>query len=137
MYMADIHADGNLGVIWREGTWRCELGMVQEYPILRLYDGEKLELEHEVVPGTISGTAEVMRQAVHRYICGDWGARNVNSPLVEETPAVDRKGEVATICDRCRSPASCLSARRPWKDSYLCADCGRQWDVSFGSLRVH
>src|SRR5688500_7110335 len=110
--------------------------MVQNDPVLRLYNGETLELEHEIMPGTISRTAEVMRQAVHRHICGDWGVR-VTSPLREDTQAVDRKDDVARICDHCGSAAACLSARRLRKDSYFCAECGRQWDVSFGPLREH
>jgi hypothetical protein len=55
-------------VIWQETTWWCELGLVKGYPVLRLYDEDTLELEHEIMPGTISATAEVMRQAVLRNL---------------------------------------------------------------------
>jgi hypothetical protein len=59
---------GPIRVIWREGTWWCQLGLVQGYPVLRLYDGDILEMEHEIMPGTISETAEAMRRAVLRYV---------------------------------------------------------------------
>jgi hypothetical protein len=58
-------------VVWRETTWRCELGLVAGYPVLRLYDEDTLELEHEIMPGTITATAEVMRRAVLRRLAAD------------------------------------------------------------------
>ena len=35
--MYGIPPDQSSGVIWREGSWRCELGLVLGYPVLRLY----------------------------------------------------------------------------------------------------
>jgi hypothetical protein len=54
--------------MWREGRWRCELGLVLGYPVLRLCDRDTVELEHEIMPETIPEVAEVIRQAVLRQI---------------------------------------------------------------------
>jgi hypothetical protein len=76
-----VHADGTVGVMWREGTWRCELALVLGYPVLRLCDRDTVELEHEIMPGTIPEVAEVIRRAVLRHISAHVAVRRTKTPL--------------------------------------------------------
>jgi hypothetical protein len=120
--MDSIPPEGSVRVIWREGTWRCELRTVLGYPVLRLYDGDVIELEHKITAGTISETAEVMRQAVLRYASeGTDGA----------VPDLRRKARRAAtmMCPHCRSLRAFLWGSRPGKDWYFCPDCSRRWDL--------
>jgi hypothetical protein len=66
--------------MWREGTWRCELGLVLGYPVLRLCKRETVELEHEIMPDTIPEVAEVIRQAVLRYISAHQAVGKAGTP---------------------------------------------------------
>jgi hypothetical protein len=66
--MTNLPAYETVRVMWREESWRCELAVVPAHPVLRLYDGEKLELEHEILPDTIRETAEIMRRSVQRFL---------------------------------------------------------------------
>jgi hypothetical protein len=127
--MSTIHPDGAVRIMWREGTWRCESGKVQARPVLRLYDGDRMELEHEVMPGTISVTAEAMRQSVVRYISGAHTVRQLETPRRGDTKAIGPGQGVLTICRRCRSLRVHLRARRAGKDWFFCPDCHHQWDA--------
>jgi hypothetical protein len=128
MQQADFSADGTVGVMWREGTWRCELGLVQGYPVLRLCDGDTVELEHEIMPGTIPETAEVMRRAVLRYVSGHDGLLVPNTPPQENPPRIGPHMEVLTRCPYCRSCRAVIWGSRPGEDWYFCPDCARRWD---------
>jgi hypothetical protein len=80
----EVPADGIVGVMWREGTWRCELGLVLGYPVLRLCDRDTVELEHEIMPGTIPEVAEVIRRAVLRHMSAHLAVRKTKTPLRED-----------------------------------------------------
>jgi hypothetical protein len=129
--MGKIAVSGAVKVMWREGTWRCESAVVQTRPVLRLYDGDKLELEHEVMAGTISATAEAMRKSVLRYLSGDFEARGRQRR--GDTKTIGRGYAVFTICRQCRSLRAYLRAKHPGKDWFFCPDCAHQWDVPPGS----
>jgi hypothetical protein len=130
--MVDIASDRAVQVVWREGTWRCESATIQARPVLRLYDGDRLELEHEVVPGTIPGTAEAMRQSVLRYLAGQCGIVADNTSRRGDTKVIGPGHGVFTVCRQCRSLRAYLRARRPARDWYFCPDCHHQWDVAAG-----
>ena len=125
--MYGIPPDQSSGVIWREGSWRCELGLVLGYPVLRLYDGDKLELEHEIMPGTISATADVMRRAVCRHLSGEYGDREARTPR-QDPKAMGPASGAWTLCPHCRSLRAYLGGGRPGEDWYVCEHCGRRWD---------
>jgi hypothetical protein len=62
---------GSNRVLWREGRWRCELANVQQRPVLRLYAGEKLDFEHEMLPGIDPApTAQVLHRLFVRHASG-------------------------------------------------------------------
>jgi hypothetical protein len=65
--------------MWREGRWRCELGLVLGYPVLRLCERDTVELEHEIMPGTIPEVAEVIRQAVLRHTSAHLAGRKTRT----------------------------------------------------------
>ena len=131
--MASIPPDGPVRVIWREGTWWCELGMVHGYPVLRLHDADKVELEHEIMPGTIDETAEVMRQSVLRYLAGAAAALAGNTSRRGDTKVIGPGRGAFTMCRQCGSLRAYLRARRAVRDWYFCPDCTHQWDVPAGS----
>jgi hypothetical protein len=87
--MGTSHSGEAARVMWREGTWRCESGQVQSHPVLRLYDGDTLELEHEVIPAAISLSAEAMRQSVVRYLSVERTVRGVETPRRTDTKAIE------------------------------------------------
>jgi hypothetical protein len=128
--MGTIPSGGSARVLWREGTWWCELGMVLGYPVLRLYDGDTVELEHEIMPGTISETAEVMRLAVLRYVSGHEKAR---TPTRTDPEDVGTSGGAGTTCPHCRSHRAYLWGSRPGEERYFCADCACRWDSPWPS----
>jgi hypothetical protein len=118
--MGTVSPEGAFHVIWREGTWRCESGLVQGQPVLRLYDWDTLGLEHEV-----------MRQSVLRYLSGELAAGNPSRRW--DTKAIGPGWGIFTVCRQCGSLRAYLRARRPGKDWYFCPGCTHQWDVPSGS----
>jgi hypothetical protein len=121
--MGNLPSFRTVRVIWRETSWRCDLAIVQAHPVLRLYDGETLELEHEILPDTIPETAEVMRRSVLRFLSGNANSREVD-------PKVMSPGRGSFVmCTHCRSLRAYLWAKRPGKEWYYCPDCLRRWDV--------
>jgi hypothetical protein len=120
---------GGVRVMWREGTWRCDSTMVDARPVLRLYDGEKLELEHEVMAAAVAVTAEAMRKSVLRYLSGGFDVAEIGRPRRGDTKAVGPGFVIFTICRECRSLRAYLRAKRSGKDWYFCPDCAHQWDV--------
>jgi hypothetical protein len=131
--MAPIPSHGFVRVIWREGTWWCEWGMVHGSPVLRLHDGDKVELEHEIMPGTIAETAEVMRQSVLRCLSGAAEALAGNTSHRGDTKVIGPGRGVFTLCRQCGSLRAYLRARRAVRDWYFCPDCTHQWEVPAGS----
>jgi hypothetical protein len=125
----DVAANEPGGVIWREETWRCELVLVLGYPTLRLYDGKTLELEHEIMPGTITATAEVMRRAVRRYLSGEYKLREAVTPVRDDLKETGPGGGAVPMCPHCRSLRAHLWGTHPGKAWYVCADCARLWDL--------
>ena len=120
-------SDGADQVIWREGTWRCESTMIQAQPVLRLYDGDTLGLEHEVMPGTVSAVAEAMRQSVLRFLAGE--VRAGQTPRPGTMKVIGPGLGVLTICRQCRSLRAYLRGRRSGKNWYFCPDCTHQWNI--------
>jgi hypothetical protein len=120
-------------VLWRESSWRCESCVVQALSVLRLYDGDSLEVEHEVMPGAISATSEMMRALVLRHLSGQYGIEAVKTPRGEDPIAIGPAGGFFTICWRCGSPGAYIRARRPGRDWYFCPDCTHQWDLPLGT----
>src|SRR5687768_6653645 len=120
MPKADSGADGTVGVMWREGTWKCELGLVHGYPVLRLCDGDIVELEHEIMPETIPETAEVMRQAVLRYISGPDMVAEAKAPRPESPRKMVAHAPACRTCPHCRSLRAFIWGSRPGKEWYYC-----------------
>ena len=75
-------------VMWREGTWSCQSEQVQSHPVLRLYDGDTLELEHAVIPAAISVSAEAIVESVVRYLLIDCTVQEVETPRRTDTKAI-------------------------------------------------
>jgi hypothetical protein len=92
--------------------------------------GEKLELEHEIMPGTITAAAEVIRRGVRRHLSGEYELREDTTPLCEDPTGIGPGGEALPMCPQCRSLRAYLWGSHPEKDWYVCADCARLWDVS-------
>jgi hypothetical protein len=126
----DFDFEAHDRVLWREGTWRCECCLGRTAPVLRLYDGDKLELEHKVVPGTDSATADAMHQSVLRYLCAECVAAQVKGA---RGGTVGPRRGVMAVCRRCGSLRGYLKARRPGQAWYFCPDCHHQWDAPLGS----
>jgi hypothetical protein len=55
-------------VMWREGAWRCDFCNVPGRPVFRLYDGDTLELEQCVQPHNFVAIADLLREAVWRFL---------------------------------------------------------------------
>jgi hypothetical protein len=120
-------SSGTDQVIWREGTWRCESAIIQAWPVLRLYDGDQLELQQEVLLDTVSATAEVMRQSVLLFLSAE--GVEAKPPRRADTKAIGPGWGVFTVCRQCYSLRPYLRARHPGKDWYFCPDCTHQWVV--------
>jgi hypothetical protein len=127
--MGEVASGAAVRVVWREGTWRCESCRVQARPVLRLYDGDTLEVEHEVTPGSVSATAEVMRQSVLRCLSGRGEVGALNKPRRRDTKVIGPGRGVFTVCRQCGSLRAYVRARRPGRHWYFCPDCNHQWDV--------
>ena len=122
---ATAPSQGSVRVIWREGNWRCELGMVDRVPVLQLYDGDNLKLEHKIMPGNVSASAE----AIRHYI-----TEQAASPLRwYDAEATGLDQGVPTLCPHCRSGRPYLSGIRLGRNWYFCPECARRWDAPFES----
>jgi hypothetical protein len=128
-----ISPDAAAGVLWREGSWRCESCAGRACPVVQLYDGDNLEVEHEVMPGSVSETADMMRALILRHLAGQYGIDAVKTPPGGDTNAKGPAGGFFTICWRCGSPGAYIRARRPGRDWYFCPDCEHQWDLPLGT----
>jgi hypothetical protein len=104
--IGNLPAYGTVRVIWREESWRCELAVVPAGSVLRLYDGQKLELEHEILPGTIRETAEVMHRSVLQFLSRE----RIHA---SRTKAMRPGRGALSLCTHCRSLRAYLWAKRP------------------------
>jgi hypothetical protein len=84
--MGKISSAAALRVLWSEGSFRCESCVVHARSVLRLYDGDKLEVEHDVMPIAISATAEMMRALVLRHLSGKYRIDAAKAPLARTRP---------------------------------------------------
>ena len=119
----DAGGDQRIAVIWRDGTWRCEVWKREGHHVLRLYDWERLEHEYLVTVETITAAAETMRRRVRHYnVSEDRLTRPFNL-------SGSRQSTVFTLCRWCLSHRAVLTLKRPGTNWYFCPDCDHHWAV--------
>jgi hypothetical protein len=115
--------DQRIAVIWRDGTWRCEMWKRPAHHLLRLYDWERLAHEYLVTVHTVTAAAEAMRRRVRHYGVPE---DRLSRPHVG---SLGRQSTVFTLCRWCLSHRAVLTLTRPGTDWYFCPDCDHQWAV--------